>query len=117
MDKGIILGNQTRVLIVGRSKFFNCIDFEISRNSFSLCIIRQSYQDKITLTKTTNKNNDNADYQWILKHSESVYASELDFGWSRKVFPDHPPNQNIYCVNMGGLGIPSETIQNLISDE
>ena len=51
---------------------------------------------------------------WILKHyeSESVYAS--DFGWSRKVFLDHPPNQNIYYVNVDGLGGPSETIQNLI---
>ena len=40
-------------------------------------IIRQSYQDKITLTKTTNKNNDNADYEGILKHSKSVYALEI----------------------------------------
>ena len=77
MDKGILL-----VLIVGRSKFFNSLYYEISRNSFSLWIIRQSYKDKITLIKTTIKNNDNADYQWILKHTEyeSVYASELDFG-------------------------------------
>ena len=30
--------------------------------------------------------------QWILKHSESesVYTSESDFGWSQKVFLDHP---------------------------
>ena len=104
MDKGILLVNQTKVLIVGRSKFFNSLYYEISGNSFSLWIIRQSYKDKITLIKTTNKNNDNADYQWILKHTEyeSLYASELDFGWSRKIFPDHPPNQNIYYINVDG---------------
>ena len=39
---------------------------------------------------------------------------QSDFRWSRKVFQDHPPNQNIYCVNVDGLGRPSETIQNLI---
>ena len=46
--------------------------------------------------------------------SESVYASESDLGWSQKIFLEHPPNQNIYYVNMDGLGRPSETIQNLI---
>ena len=32
------------------------------------------------------------DFLWSLKHadSESVSASESDFGWSRKVFRDHP---------------------------
>ena len=39
--------------------------------------------------------------------SESVYASESDFGWSPKVFWDHT-----YMVS--GLGRPSDTIQNLI---
>ena len=46
---------------------------------------------------------------WVKKRyeSESIYASESDFGWSRKVFPDHR-----YAVD--GLGRHSDTIQNLI---
>ena len=46
--------------------------------------------------------------------SESGYASQSDLGWSQMVFLDHPPNQNIYYVNVDGLGRPSETIQNLM---
>ena len=42
----------------------------------------------------------------ILKQSksESVYPSKSDFAWSRKVFRDHPPNRNVYYVNVDGVG-------------
>ena len=35
---------------------------------------------------------------WIQKRSESgsVCASDTPFGWSRKIFLDHPSNKNIY---------------------
>ena len=50
---------------------------------------------------------------WILKHSESasVYASDTTFGWSQRVFRDHPPNQNIYYLLYYKYLLPSETIQ------
>ena len=49
---------------------------------------------------------------WSLKHtdSESVYASESDFGWSQKVFWDHT-----YVVD--GLKRPTETIWTSIKSD
>ena len=65
------------------------------------------------LSSVSEANSHNAEINpsfigWVKKRheSESVYASESDFGRSWKVLPDHPPNQNIYYANVDGLGRP-----------
>ena len=69
---------------------------------------RYKYSENfVDLKSTVRRGRETYEVSKKRNESESVYASESNFGWSQKVFLDHPPNQNIYYVNVNGLGRPS----------